>query len=45
MTKEQLTAVEKIGDCISHTASLNFQHVVFVAREKTGDYQTTYGLR
>lgn len=38
-------AYEKIDDRISHTASLNFQHVVFVAREQTGDYQTTYGLR
>ena len=24
---------------------MNFQQVVFVAREQTGDYQTTYGLR
>ncbi|WP_232731782.1 hypothetical protein [Kamptonema formosum] len=24
---------------------MNFQHAIFVARERTGDYQTTYGLR
>lgn len=38
-------AYEKIDEHQSRTTSLNFQHVVFVAREQTGDYQTTYGLR
>ena len=27
------------------TAQLSFRNVIFVARERTGDYQTTYGLR
>ncbi|BAY20343.1 putative Type II restriction enzyme NspV [Calothrix sp. NIES-2100] len=38
-------AYEKIDEHSSRTANLNFQNVVFVAREQTGDYQTTYGLR
>lgn len=38
-------AYEKIDEHQSRTTHLNFQHVVFVAREQTGDYQTTYGLR
>ncbi|MHC5818915.1 MAG: hypothetical protein ACYT04_24315 [Nostoc sp.] len=36
---------EKIDEHSSGTANLKFQNVVFVSREKTGDYQTTYGLR
>lgn len=38
-------AYEKSDEHQSRTTHLNFQHVVFVAREQTGDYQTTYGLR
>ncbi len=38
-------AYEKIDNHSSRAANLNFQQVVFVARERTGDYQTTYGLR
>ncbi|MDZ4784904.1 MAG: restriction endonuclease [bacterium] len=38
-------AYEKIDDRILHATSLNFQYAIFVARERTGDYQTTYGLR
>ncbi|BAZ29745.1 putative Type II restriction enzyme NspV [Cylindrospermum sp. NIES-4074] len=36
---------EKTDDHSSRSANLKFQNVVFVAREQTGDYQTTYGLR
>ncbi|MBN3884669.1 MAG: restriction endonuclease [Nostoc sp.] len=36
---------EKIDEHSSRTANLKFQNVVFVSRERTGDYQTTYGLR
>jgi restriction system protein len=35
----------KTDDSASSTARLNFQHAVFITRERTGDYQTTYGLR
>ena len=38
-------AYEKTDQHNSRTTNLNFQHVVFVAREQTADYQTTYGLR
>lgn len=38
-------AYEKSDEHQSRTTHLNFQHVVFVARQQTGDYQTTYGLR
>lgn len=38
-------AYEKIDDRATHTTYLNVLHVVFVQREYTGDYQTTYGLR
>lgn len=38
-------AYEKIDNRQSCTTHLNFHHVVFVSREQTGDYQTTYGLR
>ncbi|MCU0518865.1 MAG: restriction endonuclease [Oscillatoria sp. Prado101] len=36
---------EKNDDSVLRAARLNFQHAIFVARERTGDYQTTYGLR
>lgn len=36
---------DKTDDHSSRSANLKFQNVVFVAREQTGDYQTTYGLR
>lgn len=35
---------EKSDDSTAQTARLNFRDAIFVAREKTGDYQTTYGL-
>ena len=35
---------EKSDDSKTQTARLNFRDAVFVSREKTGDYQTTYGL-
>lgn len=38
-------AYEKIDDPVLRAARLNFQHAIFVERERTGDYQTTYGLR
>lgn len=40
-----ILAYEKIDEHSSRTANLKFQNVVFVSRERTGDYQTTYGLR
>lgn len=36
---------EKTDDNKSKAARLSFQHAVFVAKECTADYQTTYGLR
>ncbi len=36
---------EKVDDATSRTARLSVRHAVFVAREQTGDCQTTYGLR
>ena len=36
---------EKIDDSTSRTACLNIQNAVFVDREHTADYQTTYGLQ
>lgn len=36
---------DKMDDSRSRTACLNIQNVVFVDREHTADYQTTYGLR
>ena len=36
---------EKVDDATSHTAQLSVRYAVFVAREQTGDYQTTCGLR
>ena len=35
---------EKFDDSTTQTARLNFRDAIFVSREKTGDYQTTYGL-
>ncbi len=35
---------EKNDDSVLRAARLNFPHAIFVAREQTGDYQTTYGL-
>jgi hypothetical protein len=35
----------KIDDSDSETASLAFPHAIFVERESTGDYQTTFGIR
>lgn len=40
-----ILAYEKIDEHSSRTTNLKFQNVVFVSRERTGDYQTTYGLR
>jgi restriction system protein len=37
-------AYEKIDEHTSLTANLKFNNVVFVAKERTGDYQTTYGI-
>jgi hypothetical protein len=39
-----ILAYEKIDEHSSRTANLKFQNLVFVSRERTGDYQTTYGL-
>ncbi len=36
---------EKFDQHDLRAARLSFHHVVFVARERTGDYQTTYGLK
>lgn len=36
---------KKVDDHESRTARLSVQHAIFVAREQTGDYQTTYGLK
>lgn len=36
---------EKIDLQDLRAAQLSFRHAVFVSRERTGDYQTTYGLR
>jgi hypothetical protein len=38
-------AYEKIDDHSSLNANLKFQNVVFVDKERTGDYQTSYGIR
>lgn len=35
---------EKVDDHESRTARLGVRHAVFVARERTADYQTTYGI-
>ncbi|MEH2236982.1 restriction endonuclease [Nostoc sp.] len=39
-----ILAYEKSDEHSSRTANLKFQNIVFVSRERTGDYQTTYGL-
>lgn len=36
---------EKTDDRESHAALLNFQHAIFVTKERTAYYQTTLGLR
>lgn len=36
---------DKIDDRETHAARLNFQHAIFVTKERTADYQTTLGLR
>lgn len=36
---------EKLDDSASATARLNFLHAIFIPKERTADYQTTYGLR
>ncbi len=36
---------EKVDRHDMRAAQLTFHHVVFVERERTGDYQTTYGIR
>lgn len=36
---------EKIDQQQLRAAQLSFRNVIFVARERTGDYQTTYGLK
>ena len=38
-------AYEKIDQHDYKTTLLTFQHAVFVNKQRTGDYQTTYGLR
>lgn len=38
-------AYEKIDNHSSLTANLKCQNVVFVTKERTGDYQTTYGIK
>jgi hypothetical protein len=38
-------AYEKIDRQDLLATQLSFRNAVFVARERTGDYQTTYGLR
>ncbi|WP_413173623.1 restriction endonuclease [Anabaena azotica] len=38
-------AYEKIDNHTSRTANLNFQNVVFIDKQRTGDYQTSYGLK
>jgi hypothetical protein len=35
---------EKSDDPSARTTHLDFQHAIFISRERTGDYQTTYGL-
>jgi len=35
----------KIDDRETHAARLNFQHAIFVTKERTADYQPTLGLR
>jgi hypothetical protein len=36
---------EKSDHLASHTAHLSFPYTLFLSRERTADYQTTYGLR
>jgi len=36
---------EKKDDAKTRTARLDIQHVIFVEKERTGDFQTTTGLR
>lgn len=36
---------EKLDDPASATARLNFLHAIFIPKERTADYQTTFGLR
>lgn len=36
---------EKNDDHVLKAARLNFQNAIFVSRHRTGDYQTTYGIR
>jgi hypothetical protein len=36
---------EKIDRYELRAAQLNIRHAIFIARARTGDYQTTYGLR
>jgi len=36
---------EKLDQHDVQAAQLNIQHTIFIARERTADYQTTYGLR
>lgn len=38
-------AYEKTDNHSDRTANLKFQNVVFVDKERTGDYQTSYGIR
>jgi hypothetical protein len=35
---------EKLDDSNTRTSRLDFRDAIFVSKEKTGDYQTTYGL-
>jgi hypothetical protein len=36
---------EKVDNKDIHAAQLTFRNAIFVERERTGDYQTTYGLK
>ena len=36
---------QKVDNTSTRAARLDFQNAIFVAKERTGDYQTTYGLR
>ncbi len=38
-------AYEKLDFHESRTTTLNFKHAIFLEKKRTGDYQTTYGIR
>ncbi len=35
----------RLDDHLNKTVTLNFQHAIFIEASKTGDYQTTFGIR